>query len=92
MMIHEQPWADFILSLDFKIARGCNSGVFVRTFPLTPRPGKDVGYNGIEIAIDDTTTADFHDTGAIYDLVKPRRTPCSRRDSGTTCVSPATRT
>lgn len=77
MMIHERLWSDFILSLHFKIARGCNSGVFVRTFPLTPRAGKDVGYNGLEVAIDDTTTAGFHDTGAIYDLVKPR-TPANR--------------
>jgi hypothetical protein len=72
MMIHEKPWADFILSLDFKISKGCNSGVFVRTFPLTPRPGKDVGFNGMEIAVDDTTTAGFYDTGAVYDLVKPQ--------------------
>jgi hypothetical protein len=71
MMIHEKPWADFILALDFKIAKDTNSGVFVRTWPLTPRPGKDVGFNGIEVAIDDTTGAGFHDTGAIYDLVKP---------------------
>ena len=72
MMIYEKPLADFTLALDFKIAKGCNSGIFLRTFPLTPRPGKDVGFNGLEIAIDDTTTADFHDTGAVYDLVKPR--------------------
>ena len=72
MMIHEKPWADFILSLDFKIAPGCNSGIFVRTFPLSPRPGKDVGFNGIEMAIDDTTGTGYYDTGAIYDLVKPR--------------------
>ena len=73
MMIHEKPWSDFELALDFKISKGCNSGVFVRTYPLTPRPGKDVGFNGIEIAIDDTKTAGFVDTGAIYDLVKPER-------------------
>jgi alpha-3'-ketoglucosidase len=73
MMIHERVWSDFELSLDFAITRGCNSGVFIRTFPLQPRPGKDVGFNGLEIAIDDTTGADYHDTGAIYDLVKPRR-------------------
>ena len=72
MMIHEKMWRDFVLSLDFKISKGCNSGVFLRTFPLTPRPGKDVGFNGLEVAIDDTTTAGYHDTGAIYDLVKPR--------------------
>ncbi len=71
MMIHEEPWSDFVLSLDFKLSPKCNSGVFVRTWPLMPREGKDVGYNGIEIALDDTTTADYHDTGAIYDLVRP---------------------
>ena len=38
-----------------------------------PRSGKDVGFNGIEIAIDDTNTASYHDTGAIYDLVKPSK-------------------
>jgi hypothetical protein len=73
MMIHEKPWGDFILSLDFKISKNCNSGVFVRTYPLTPRPGKDVGFNGIEVQILDSTTAGFHDTGAIYDLVKPTK-------------------
>ncbi|MBI3839897.1 MAG: DUF1080 domain-containing protein [Planctomycetia bacterium] len=73
MMIHEKPWGDFSLALDFKISNGCNSGVFIRTFPLTPRAGKDVGFNGLEVAIDDTTGAGFHDTGAIYDLVKPRK-------------------
>jgi hypothetical protein len=71
MMIYEKPFADFVLSLDFKISKRCNSGVFFRTFPLTPRPGKDVGFNGLEIAVDDTTSAGYHDTGAIYDLVKP---------------------
>src|SRR3954451_15979906 len=73
MMIHETPRSDFTLAFDFKISKGCNSGVFVRTFPLTPRPGKDVGFNGIEIAIDDTSGAGYHDTGAIYDLVKPSK-------------------
>jgi hypothetical protein len=73
MLIHERQWSDFVLVLDFKLSKGCNSGIFIRTFPLTPRSGKDVGFNGIEIALDDTTGAGFHDTGAIYDLVKPSR-------------------
>lgn len=73
MMIHDKVWSDFVLSLDFKISQRCNSGIFIRTFPLTPRPGKDVGFNGIEVAIDDTKGAGFHDTGAIYDLVKPTK-------------------
>lgn len=71
MLVHTQQWSNFLLSLDFKITNKCNSGVFVRTTSLTPRPGKDVGFNGIEIAIDDTKTTGFHDTGALYDLVKP---------------------
>jgi hypothetical protein len=71
MLVHEKVWDDFQLSVDFKISPKCNSGIFVRTLPLTPRPGKDVGFNGIEIAVDDTTTNGFHDTGAIYDLVMP---------------------
>ena len=54
MLIHERVWSDFVLSLDFKISPRCNSGVFFRTFPLAPRPGKDVGFNGMELAIDDT--------------------------------------
>jgi hypothetical protein len=73
MLTHEKVWDNFKLSLDFKLSPGCNSGVFVRTFPLAPRPGRDVGFNGIEIAIDDTTNAGFHDTGAIYDLAKPTK-------------------
>ncbi len=73
MMVHTQQWSDYMLSLDFKISKKCNSGIFVHTYSLTPRPGKDVGFNGLEIAIDDTAGAGYHDTGAIYDLVKPSR-------------------
>jgi hypothetical protein len=73
MLIHEKTWADFVLTLDFRLSPGCNSGIFVRTYPLKPRPGRDVGFNGIEIAVDDTQTADYHDTGAIYDLAKPAK-------------------
>src|SRR5947208_14162556 len=54
MLVHTQQWENYVLSLDFKISKGCNSGIFVHTASLTPRPGKDVGFNGIEIAIDDT--------------------------------------
>ncbi len=73
MMVHTQQWSDFVLTLDFKISKSCNSGIFVRTASLTPRPGKDVGFNGIEVQILDTTTAGYYDTGAIYDLSKPAK-------------------
>jgi alpha-3'-ketoglucosidase len=73
MMVHKKQWDNFVLSLDFKTSKGCNSGIFVRTYSLKPRPGKDVGFNGLEVAIDDTKGAGYHDTGAIYDLVKPAK-------------------
>src|SRR2546425_13044322 len=31
MMVHTQKWSNFVLTLDFKISQGCNSGIFVRT-------------------------------------------------------------
>ncbi len=73
MMVHKKMWENFVLSMDYKISKGCNSGVFIRTFSLKPRPGKDVGFNGIEIAIDDTYGTGYHDPGAVYDLVKPTK-------------------
>lgn len=73
MLVWGEPLADYELVLDFKLSPRCNSGIFVRTFPLEPRPGRDVGFNGLEVALDDTTTAGLHDTGAIYDLVAPRQ-------------------
>jgi len=73
MMVHTQQWSNFVLSLDFKISPGCNSGIFVRTSSLTPLPGRDVGYNGLEVQILDTTSAGYYDTGALYDLAKPTK-------------------
>jgi hypothetical protein len=73
MMIHKKQWGNFVLACDFKISKNCNSGIFVRTGSLKPRPNKDVGFNGIEVQILDSKTAGYHDTGAIYDLVKPAK-------------------
>ena len=73
MMIHKQMWTDFRLKLDFKISPKCNSGIFFRTWTLKKMGGNDVGFNGLEIAIDDTRTAGYHDTGALYALVTPTR-------------------
>ncbi|MGE3315686.1 MAG: DUF1080 domain-containing protein [Planctomycetaceae bacterium] len=78
MMVHEKEWGNFTLSLDFKVSKGCNSGVFVRTSPLESKRGRDVGYNGIEIAIDDSVKNGAHATGAIYDL-SPVRADATRK-------------
>ncbi|MEM7234933.1 MAG: sulfatase-like hydrolase/transferase [Planctomycetota bacterium] len=70
MLVHDERWSNFILSLDFKISKGCNSGVFFRTHSLTELPGRDVGFNGLEVAIDDTEGNDYHESGAIYGLAR----------------------
>ncbi len=69
MLVYEKPLENFVLSLDCKISPHCNSGIFVRTKSLTARPGKDVGFNGLEVAIDAMDGPGFHTTGALYDLV-----------------------
>jgi hypothetical protein len=73
MLVSQKEFGDFKLQLDFKMSPRCNSGVFFRIYSLTPQAGKDVGYNGIEVAIDDTKTAGYVDPGAIYDLSRPTK-------------------
>lgn len=63
---YEEMLGDFIVDFDYKLSKGCNSGVFVRVNDL-----KDPPYSGIEVALDDTTGRGYHDSGAFYDLVKP---------------------
>ncbi|MFN9196774.1 MAG: DUF1080 domain-containing protein [Planctomycetaceae bacterium] len=78
MLVYQEPVDNFQLALDFRLSPNCNTGIFFRTHSLKPHPGKDVGFNGLEVAIDDTETAGYHDTGAIYDLVKPSRNAMKR--------------
>ena len=68
LVVHETPRKDFVLEFDYKLTKGCNSGVFLRVGNL-----KDPVMTGLEIAIDDTEGTGFHDTGAFYDLVKPTK-------------------
>ena len=43
--------ADFVLALDFKISKGCNSGIFIRT-----GSAKDPVQTGIEIQVPEYIT------------------------------------
>ena len=67
IVVHEKMYEDFILEFDYKLSKGCNSGVFIRVGDL-----KDPVMSGLEIAIDDTKGRGMHDSGAVYDLVSPR--------------------
>jgi type 1 glutamine amidotransferase len=64
-------FGDFVLSLDFKIAKDCNSGVFFRV----GNP-KDEVQTGFEMQVLDSAAAKTpgkHDCGAIYDVVAPSK-------------------
>jgi hypothetical protein len=66
IVVHEKPHGDFILDFEYKLSKGCNSGVFLRVGDL-----KDPVMTGLEVALDDTKGRGRHDPGAIYDLVAP---------------------
>lgn len=62
-----ESFADFQLHIEFKVAKGANSGVFVRSDP------KDPVYRGIEVQVlDDCGQApNKNGSGSIYDVVTP---------------------
>lgn len=65
----EETYEDFELTAEFKVVEGCNSGIFFRTDPTNPVQG------GFEIQILDSygrTEIGTHDSGALYDALKPR--------------------
>jgi hypothetical protein len=66
LVVNERKFGDFVLEFDYRLSKGCNSGVFLRTGDL----GDPVN-TGIEVALDDTTANGLHDSGALYDLVAP---------------------
>jgi hypothetical protein len=66
IIVYESPYTDFVLDFEYKLTKGCNSGVFIRVGDL-----KDPVMTGLEIAIDDTTGHGLHDPGALYDLQAP---------------------
>ena len=64
----DDAYGDFILQLEFKLSRNCNSGIFVRSDPQNPVQG------GFEIQLLDSygkTSIGTHDCGALYDAVVP---------------------
>jgi hypothetical protein len=79
-----EQYEDFVLSIDFKIDQGVNSGVFVRWSDL-----KDPVNTGIEMQVLDTYGREnpgTHDCGAIYDLVAPSKQTCKPDGEWNTAV------
>ena len=67
LVVNEKPRGNFVLEFDYKLSKGCNSGVFLRVGDL-----KNPVTTGIEVALDDTKGKGMHDPGAFYDLLAPR--------------------
>jgi hypothetical protein len=65
----KESYGDFVLELEFKVSKGCNSGVFFRADP------RDPVQNGFEIQVMDSAgkaKPGKHDAGALYDAQAPR--------------------
>jgi len=63
----KEKFGDFILDLEFKVDKGSNSGVFIRTGDVS-----DFVQTGIEVQIHDTTDGTSRGAcGAIYDCLAP---------------------
>ena len=68
-MYSKQKFQDFTLDVQFKMSKGCNSGVFVR---MASR--KDWLHSSMEIQVLDSygkKTVGKHDCGAVYDALAP---------------------
>lgn len=73
IVFHEKKWGDFILACDFKVSKGCNSGIFIRTGNM----GNPV-QTGMEIQVLDSAGAENpgkHHCGALYDCMAPSSNP-----------------
>ena len=65
----KESYGDFILELEFKVAKGTNSGIFFRTEDVN-----DPVQTGIEMQVYDSfgrRKPDKYDCGAIYDCLAP---------------------
>ncbi len=67
----KRRFCDFVLDLEFKVAKGTNSGVFIRTHSR-----RDWLHTGIEVQVLDSAgkaNPGKHDTGAVYDIKAPTK-------------------
>jgi len=67
----KKQYKDFILDLEFKVAKGTNSGIFIRTASR-----RNWLHSGIEVQVLDSHGKDKpsrHDCGAIYDCLAPSK-------------------
>jgi 3-keto-disaccharide hydrolase len=64
-------YANFVLACDYKMSKGCNSGIFIRVGD----PKSEV-QTGLEIQVEDTADKEMpgkNDGGALYDILAPSK-------------------
>ena len=66
LVVYEHKVGDFVLDFDYKLSKGCNSGVFLRVGDLN-NPIE----TGIEVSIDDMRWDDDRDSGGFCGLIAP---------------------
>ena len=67
----KRRFCDFVLDLEFKVAKGTNSGVFIRTHSR-----RNWLHTGIEVQVLDSAGKENpgrHDTGCVYDVKAPTK-------------------
>ncbi len=64
LVVYQEKLSDFELDFDYKLEKGCNSGVFLRVSNLA-----NPIFTAIEIALNDRITSGFGASGAIFSLV-----------------------
>ncbi|WP_242082591.1 3-keto-disaccharide hydrolase [Aestuariivivens sediminis] len=90
-IITKEKFTNFILSLEWKISEGGNSGIFLGVFEDEKF---DVPYRtGLEIQVLDNERHEdafknpkFHQAGALYDLVQPKYDVCKPAGQWNLCV------
>ncbi len=68
LIVYEKEFGDFVLKCDVKMEPVCNSGVFFRVGKL-----RDPVQSGFEVQVANEVGTGYHDFGAIYDLVPPKK-------------------
>ncbi len=71
MIYAKGQYANFVLACDYKMSKGCNSGIFVRVGD----PKNEV-QTGLEIQVEDTAgkaKPTKNDGGALYDILAPSK-------------------
>jgi len=65
----EKSFGDFVLDLEVKVSKGCNSGIFIRSNPRNAVQG------GIEVQVLDShgRKPNKHTFGAVYDALTPSK-------------------